>query len=291
MSLALGGAPHAPEAPRVHRLALVGLGAIGQAVLAQVQVDPLLRVVQVLVRPGSDPAAQQSHRAAQAALLATLAPHALLVHALDLTDPPDLLVECAGHGALGDAVLPALRAGVPAVVASVGALHDSSLLASLAEAAEAGRTRVQLIAGAVGGIDALAAARIGGLTRVHYTGRKPPAGWRGTPAEALCDLAALRAPQQVFDGSARDAARLYPKNANVAATVSLAGLGLDATRATLWADPTVTRNTHRVVAEGAFGRLDLTLENEPLASNPKTSALTVYSVLRAIHHATRSIVL
>lgn len=269
----------------VHRIALIGCGAIGQAVLQQLGRQGAPAVTQVVARPQGLAAARE--------LCARLAPAARVLEAIDTeaADAPTVVVECAGHGALQAHVLPSLKRGVPAVLASIGALHDAQLLATLADAARQGGTQLQLVAGAIGGIDALAAARIGGLDQVHYIGRKPPQGWRGTPAEALCDLAALKEPVTIFEGPAREAARLYPKNANVAATVSLAGLGLDATQATLIADPGVQRNVHRLVASGAFGRLDLTLENLPLAANPKTSALTVYSVLRAIHNATEAIVL
>lgn len=269
----------------MRKLAMIGCGAIGTAVLELLRGNVHVRVTQIVV---SDP----GKAAARTALL-ELAPGARCLASLDLQGPdaPDLVVECAGHDAVERHVLPALRLGIPAVVASTGSLHDAQVLARVADAAEQGGTRVHLVAGAVGGIDALAAARLGGLTRVEYTGRKPPNSWAGTPAAAMCDLASLREPFTLFEGSARDAARLYPKNANVAATVSLAGLGFDATRTTLIADPGVRRNVHRIVAEGAFGRLDLTLENEPLAANPKTSALTVYSVLRAIHNASESIAL
>lgn len=262
------------------RVALVGCGAIGHAVLELLRADPAV-VVQTVVVP----------REAMAELAPRL-PQVRVCERLPLgAGRPDLVVECAGHAALLEHVLPALAAGVPAVVASIGALHDASLVEALAEAATQGRTQVQLVAGAIGAIDALAAARLGGLSRVQYTGRKPPRGWLGTPAESLCRLDALAEPFTLFEGSAREAARLYPKNANVAATVSLAGLGLDRTQATLIADPGVTRNVHRLVAEGAFGRLELSIENEPLASNPKTSALTVFSLVRAIRNASLAIAL
>lgn len=272
------------QAVATKRIALVGCGAIGHAVLELLRGDAAARVVRVVI-PARD------HVAARLEL-GSLAPGAEIATAVDLgSDRPDLVVECAGHAAIVEHVLPALAAGVPAIVASIGALHDATLAARLADAAAAGGTQVQLVSGAIGAVDALAAAALGGLTLVHYVGRKPPQGWRGTPAEALCNLDTISAPFTLFEGSAREAARLYPKNANVAATVSLAGIGLDETRATLIADPGVRRNVHRLIAEGAFGRLDLTIENEPLAANPKTSALTVYSIVHAIHNATRAIAL
>lgn len=263
-------------------LALIGCGAIARSVLELLRDDAGLRVTQVLV--------PEDGLAEARAACARLAPQARVSTTLDLNGlRPDLVAECAGHSAVQQHVLPALRAGVPAVVASIGALHDAASLAELEDAARQGDTRVSLVSGAIGGIDALGAARIGGLDSVEYVGRKPPLAWLGTPAEALCDLRSLSEPRVIFEGSAREAASLYPKNANVAATVSLAGLGFDRTRATLIADPTVTRNAHRIVAIGAFGRMDLALENEPLAANPKTSALTVYSVVRALQQASRPV--
>jgi aspartate dehydrogenase len=255
------------------KIAVIGCGAIGASVLELLKCHTGLQVRWVLV-PAMDDAVR--------AVLAQHAPGAQAMTALQAGDRPDLVVECAGHAAIEEHVLPALHKGIPAVVASIGALSEPGMAERVQAAAEAGKTQVQLLSGAIGGIDALAAARVGGLDEVIYTGRKPPLAWSGTPAEQVCDLAGLKEAFCIFEGTAREAAQRYPKNANVAATLSLAGLGLDKTRVRLFADPAVQENLHHVQAHGAFGSMELTMRGKPLAANPKTSALTVYSVVRAV---------
>ncbi len=268
------------------QLAVVGFGAMGQELARVLQsgTDAQMQPAQIVAT------ARSLERVRQVA--AQLTPSARVLTEVDLSPPhrPDLLVECAGHAALLTHVVPALRAGIPCVVASTGAMHEADTLVRLEEAARAGGTRVQLVAGAVGAIDALDAARVGGLDRVRYVGRKPPRSWEGTPADGVCVLSGLTAPCVVFEGSARQAARSFPKNANVAATIALAGLGLDRTEVRLIADPGVERNVHWLEATGAFGRLEMHLENLPLPGNARTSALTVYSLARAVRNASAFVV-
>lgn len=259
------------------RIALVGFGAIGRAVFDLLANDSRLHIGQIIVPPENALLLNEELDdliAAGRLQVLSAVPHG--------TDRPDLVVECAGHGAIEDHVLPSLRQGIECTVVSIGALSSPGLPERLEEAARLGKTQVQLLSGAIGGIDALAAARIAGLESVTYVGRKPPIGWLGTPAEDKLDLRNLKEKALFFEGSARDAARLYPKNANVAATLSLAGIGLDRTTVKLYADPDVTENIHYFEAQGAFGFMGVTLKGKPLASNPKTSALTVYSVVRAL---------
>ncbi|CAN5821338.1 aspartate dehydrogenase [soil metagenome] len=261
-----------PSKKSVLKLALIGCGAIGSAMLELMRDDTAIEVVSIVLREGSTTASTHAQG---------LAPGAAIVHAVPWSDV-DLVVEAAGHAAIEQHVLPALARGIDCIVTSVGALSTQGVSERLEAAARTGGAQVRLIAGAIGAIDALAAARIGGLEFVRYTGRKPPAAWAGTPAEAHVDLQTLTSEALIFEGTAREAARLYPKNANVAATVSFAGLGLDRTQVRLIADPAVTQNVHLLEARGAFGEIELRMRNEPLASNPKTSALTVFSLVRAI---------
>ncbi|WP_237217691.1 aspartate dehydrogenase, partial [Falsiroseomonas oryziterrae] len=142
--------------------------------------------------------------------------------------------------------------------------------------------QILLPAGAVGGIDALAAARLRGTPRVTYVGRKPPGAWRGTKAESLLDLGALTQPATFYEGSARDAARDFPQNANVAATIALAGVGFEATRVKLVADPGIARNLHELEVESEAVRFSIRLEGVPSPANPKTSLTAGLSMARAV---------
>ena len=256
---------------------LIGYGAIGQAICRRLAGSARVNVTHVVVRP-------QRVAEVQAEL-----GNASIKAVSEVPAGTKLALECAGHEALGAHVLGALEKGVECAVMSVGALSEKGLPERLEAAAAQGKTQVHVLAGAIGGIDAIAAARQAGLSDVTYIGRKSPLGWKGSSAEKVVDLASLTEAAVIFEGTAREAASLYPKNANVAATVSLAGLGLDATRVRLIADPAVTENVHEILASGEFGEMQVTMRGKPLADNPKTSALTVLSALRFLDNRVSAI--
>jgi aspartate dehydrogenase len=217
---------------------------------------------------------------------------AVLTDAMDaLRLDPDLIVECAGQGAVVDYGEDILSAGCDFMVIAVGALADDGLRECLVNAARGTGAQISLPAGAIAGIDGLAALKLGGLDHVRYISTKPPIAWKGTPADDAFDLEGMAERTVIFSGSAREAAQGYPKNANIAAIVALAGIGLDATAVDLVADPAVTENIGRIEAEGQYGRLTVELSGHPAPDNPKTSANTALSIVNAIYNRSNTIVL
>jgi aspartate dehydrogenase len=262
---------------------LIGCGGMARDVVAALRASPGngISIVGALARPGRGDQAR-----------AKLAEIDIVEAVADLiARGPALVAEVAGQAAVaehGDAVL---RSGVDCLVISVGALAEPALLAKLKAAAHAGNSRILLPAGAIGGLDAIAAMRLAGLTSVRYRSRKPPAAWRGTPAEQTVDLGALTRATVLYKGTAGEAALLYPQNANVGAAVALAGLGFDATEVELVADPAAPGNVHEIEAEGAAGRFAIRLQGKPSRTNPKTSALAAFSVARALLNQRAAIVI
>ncbi|MFW5655236.1 MAG: aspartate dehydrogenase, partial [Roseicyclus sp.] len=233
----------------------------------------------VLVRPGA------GADAATARGLPTVTDAAGLISAR-----PDLVVECAGQGAVAAHVADCLRAGIDTVVASVGALADAGLHEALLAAARGGGGRLILPAGAIGAVDLLSALRPSGIERLTYAGRKPPAAWAGTPPAAdTVDLGALASPVTLFEGDARAAALAYPKNANVAATLALAGPGFAATEVRLVADPGIARNVHEIAVRAGAADFEIRIEGHPAPGNPRTSLATVHSLAREIANRSREV--
>lgn len=260
---------------------IIGCGAIAEAVVRHLADDEAVQVGAAIIEPGTDAQARAVFGAAVE-----------LGHDIDaLSTAVDLAVDCAGHPALRQHGAVILSRGTDLITVSSGALGDAMLYDELAAAAREGGSQLRVVSGAIGALDVLASASTGKLAAVTYRGRKPPRGWRGSPAEDKLDLDGLTEAAVHFTGSAREAALEYPKNANVAASVALAGIGLDATTVELIADPDVERNIHEVVAEGDFGRFEFRVEGTSLPDNPRSSALAAMSVVREIIKTTSPIVI
>jgi aspartate dehydrogenase len=244
----------------MRRFALIGFGAIAEEIVRSLEergeLDALVGALVRGGRPGN--------------------PRFPLVRDIEglLALGPQTVVECAGHAAMRQYASAVLAHGTNLLCSSVGALADPAF------EAEVGKHRARLLipSGAVAGIDGLLAARSAGLREVSYTSVKPPAAWRGTPGESRIGPQ----PSVIFEGSAREAALQYPQNANVGATVALAGLGLDRTVVRLVSDPQAAGPLGLIEAEGDFGRLRFEILAYASPRNPKTSLLTAHSLLSAL---------
>lgn len=250
------------------RVAIAGLGSIGSKIATALDHGiEGLTLSAVAVR---DPAKHQS-------FLSSLRRPPQVLPIDQLGDAADIVVECAPSSQLRAIVEPAVTRGKAAVVVSVGGLLDNFDLVDLARA---NGGRILVPTGALIGLDAVNAAAIGTIHSVKMVTREPIDGLKGAPfvVQNNIDIANLREPLKLFEGSARDAAKGFPANVNVAVALSLAGIGPDRTQIQVWADPTVTRNVHRVEVEADSARFSMSIENIP-SENPKTGMITALSVI------------
>lgn len=177
---------------------------------------------------------------------------------------PEIVFECASRHALAELAPPLLRAGIDVVPLSSTAFCDPEIERRLRAAAEAGPGRLEIPPGAIGAIEALATAREDRqLRRVVYRQVKPPALWQVTPLRSLADLGAVTSRQVVLAGSVREIAAHFPDNLNTAVGIALAGLGLDATRMELVADPALRATAHELDAEVGTGFYRVAIGGEP----------------------------
>jgi len=196
----------------------------------------------------------------------------------------NLCVEAAGQSAVKQHGKRCLEMGRDLMITSIGALTDDAFYEDLSATAEANGSRLILCTGSMPAVDWMGSASLADCEKVLVTQTKPPKAWLGTPAEHdHPDLLEIKGePRVLFEGSSRDAASTYPKNANVAAMLAIATAGLDQTRTRLVADPSATSNKVEILFKGTAGNIEVRVEAAPSKTNPRTSAIVALSVVKAI---------
>ena len=195
----------------------------------------------------------------------------------------DLVVEAASQDAVKDVALSILQNRKNLLIMSVGALLDESIFEVLADACKEFKKTIYLPSGAIAGLDALKAIR-DELDSVTLTTTKHPKSLKGAKffETSEINIESISEPTTIFEGTAKEAVTLFPANINVAALLSLVGLGSNSTQVRIIADPNTTKNTHQIIATGKFGQMSFTIENVPDENNPKTSHLAILSAIEKL---------
>ncbi len=190
----------------------------------------------------------------------------------DFLDDVDVVFEAASQKAVNEYAEMALNSKKDIIIMSIGSLFDDDFKCRLEKLAKKNKCKIYLPSGAVCGIDGVLSASIEEIDEVTLVTTKPP--------KALGKEFDKRT--IVFEGSARDAVKKFPKNINVAANLSIAGIGFDKTKVEIVADPVATRNSHKILAHGKFGRLRAVVENMPNPNNPGSSYMASLSAIATL---------
>ena len=195
----------------------------------------------------------------------------------------DLVVEAASQDAVKDVALSILQNRKDLMIMSVGALLDESVFAVLTEACKEFKKTIYLPSGAIAGLDGLKSVK-DELDSVQLTTRKHPRSLRGAKFFEISDIDSdlISETTILFEGTAKQAVELFPANVNVAALLSIVGLGSDNTKVRIIADPKTNKNTHQIEALGKFGKMSFMIQNNPDPSNPKTSRLAILSAIEQL---------
>lgn len=258
------------------RIGLLGCGAIGTQIALAIDSGKI---------PAKLSYIYDVSRSASEQLLSTLSdkpqivdnPHLLSSH------PVDIIVEAASQDAVRDVSLSVLQNRRDLMIMSAGALLDESIFDVLSEACRDFKKRIYLPSGAITGLDAIMSVR-DELESIHITTTKHPNSLRGAKFfdTSSVDVDSITEPIVLFEGIAQDAVQLFPANINIAALLSLAGLGSAETLVKIIADPHTSKNTHHIEISGKFGKMTFSIENIPDKDNPKTSRLAILSAIETL---------
>ena len=199
------------------------------------------------------------------------------------SNPVELVVEAASQDAVRNDAVSILQNKKDMMIMSAGALLDESVFEVISDACRDFGKTVYLPSGAIAGLDALKAVK-DELKSVILVTTKNPNSLKDAPFFDSSDIdpGKISEPIILFDGSAKEAVSLFPKNVNVSALLSMVGLGGNNTSVRVVADPNTSKNTHMIEANGKFGNLKITVENVPDSTNPKTSRLATLSAIELL---------
>ena len=199
------------------------------------------------------------------------------------SQPIDIVVEAASQDAVKDVALSVLQNKKDMLIMSVGALLDESIYDILSDACKDFKKTIYLPSGAIAGLDGIKSIK-DELESLSITTTKHPRSLKGAKFFETSDinLDEITSSTMVYKGTAKEAVTLFPANINVAALLSLTGIGSEKTSVTIVADPNTDKNTHHIEASGKFGKMTFTIENVPDANNPKTSRLAILSAIETL---------
>ena len=203
----------------------------------------------------------------------------------------EFVIEAASQKAVEAVAEKVLKAGKSMMIMSIGALKDGKLLQRLRRLAKERQVKIYLPSGAICGLDGVKGASVEGISSAEIISTKNPRSLEGAPylVENNISLKGLSKPKVLFEGSAEEAAKGFPKNVNVAVALSLAGIGVEQTKVKLVADPNATRTQHEIRVVGDFGELHTVIRNVLHPENPRTSYIAALSAIRTLRKLTEPI--
>lgn len=261
------------------KIGVIGCGAIGAEICKAVDAG----IINARLTAVYDRSKEHCER-----LLASLDHKPKISSPQELISASDVVVECASQAAVRELGLMVLEQGKDLMVLSVGAFMEPGILSKFVRVAKEHHCKIYIPSGAIAGIDCLKSASVASITKVVLSTTKNPEGFAGAPfvLEHDIDLASFHEKTLLFEGNAEDAVRAFPANVNVAASLSLAGVGGKETLVRVFVDPEATKNIHEITAEGDFGMFTCRVENVPSPANPKTSFLAALSAIAALKKLT-----
>ena len=258
------------------KVGLLGCGAIGTQIALAIDSGKI---------PAELTHIYDFDQAKSEALFARLGKKPIIVENPHLVSSNDvsLVVEAASQDAVKNHALSILQNRKDLMIMSVGALLDESVFEILFDACKEFGKKIYLPSGAIAGLDSIKSVKdeLELVTLVTTKSPKALAGAKFFDTHKI-DLAGIKEKTTIFEGMAKEAVTQFPANINVAALLSLAGLGSTKTMVRIVADPNTDRNTHQIEARGKFGKISILVENVPDPSNPKTSRLAILSAIECL---------